>query len=81
MISRRGFFGMLAGLAAAIGLPKSVQSLGKKDYRFADGKPYTYTTFLMGPDAIVNVDGLPAVSCWRWDYDLQEYVKIPRDRS
>jgi len=51
MTTRRGFFGMLAGLAATLALPKPVQSLeGKK----IEVKAAGYTTYLMGEDAIIH---------------------------
>ena len=51
MTTRRGFFGMLAGLAAVMVAPKPVQSLEDKKFEV---KATGYTTYLMGEDAIVH---------------------------
>ena len=81
---------MIAGLAASPVLsplaklfPKNVKNLeGKKvDLRFSDtGKPYYYTTFLFGHDALVSPNiHYRDVTHWVWDYNLQEYVIIRKE--
>jgi len=41
----------------------------------------TYTTFLMNQDAIMNVAGMPDVTHWQWDYNLQQYIALPRGEN
>ena len=78
MTTRRGFFGMLAGLAALPLLPKQAKGLeGRKlDLKFSGtSQPYYYTTFLVGADALVFSDaGLPSTTYWVWNYDQQKYI-------
>ena len=63
MTTRRGFFGMLAGLAATLALPKPVQSLeGKK----IEVKAAGYTTYLF-PDEVayrVVFRSTPGTKMW-----------------
>lgn len=85
MISRRDFFGMLAGLASSVSPLKKIATLqGKKlDLKFSGTiTPYYYTTFLVGSDALVAFKGnLPTISRWRWSYSEQTYVKIPHEEK